>query len=1330
MSQQPISIPKMPVLRAAEDFYRLRREGIGFIEKIGSHHWTDYNLHDPGITILEALCYAITDLAYRTGWDIKDLLAQAIPSSDPKQPFPHQAFFTAAQILTVNPWTPDDFRRLLINRNTVRNAWMFCKDCACDLHYLAWCDLDKLYLGYQLPAVPSKSYLKGREKKVAPTGLYEALLELENDPTSGDLNDRKIEQTILIKGDDKKQHALKVEMRFPAFDLLDQEQFSAFIAFNNTIPEFNRTITNIQWTKFSPNKNAQFTNIKFIEEKDLLRGWKGVFYTSFDITFDVGPNLKIENVAVRLFGDEDTKKLLKVQEPIGILTDYKITLESIFCKKTAPGEPVTGFVQPYRWKLKKIEDAVVDAKSALHAHRNLDEDYCRIKRVEVEDMAVCADVEVTPDADIERIQAQIWFEVEMYFNPPVPFYSLQEMQAAGEAVEDIFEGPALENGFIKSKELEAARLKTELRVSDIINKLMDIPGVVSVNNLMLTKYDAEGNPVNGDADQHPPKPLVPNPNQISARWTMAVTPLHQPRLYHNLSRFLFFKNGLPFTPRMDESLDTLTQLRGAAERPKFKNTEKDLPVPSGTYRNPTDYYPVQYSLPMTYGVGLEGIPNNPNALRQAKAKQLKAYLMVFEQILVNANAQIAHVADLFSLDKTIGQTYFVQLIDEALIKGSNDLFNGLTQEHLQNRVETQVEFRERRNRFLDHLLARFGEQFNEYALLLSNLNGEALAEQQLIVNKINFLKIYATSSHDRAKAFNYCINPTSKTNVPGLRPRLHRLLGYPVSRLDWVSATGPAGGPFTFVYQLFDEYEVLRFGGTVTAPAPDIDQARKRAFKIISDRMQHTAAYKIIQVTVNQYRVDLMAGDGITVLGSTTGFQLLTTAIEAVEFVDVLTELAPFSEQGDFGKPFIIIEHLLLRPKFPGDALFPACSEGGCQNCGCQDCTSSDCSCDDIRGDEDPYSFRLTYVMAGWAEPFNNNLGMRRFADRTIQEQTPSHLLPKICWIGNNDFDSNQCNPTYEKLAEIIENDNTVFRTCETAHTCADAVLTKYEAFFDPFFEQHKTKIWRKETWKAAVKKEIIDKVPLTELICNGDLKPASKDEIVERLWTDLTEIAVEGRQFDRFEAARQDWLEANKSFDWTEERLQERLEALLADSLNPDATLPKSLTGDLCRCAANILNTYGTAYYNWLQAAIEKGTALEDLTDMPDPLVNLKLCEGLDFAHSTNVRIANFLRKKYASYITVSYHLWVLLDLLGKLRNVYPGATLHDCDDGSDQNPVRLGSTALGNFPRKPRPKPIVAVTPMLSSVTRKKKLLASPSPVTRKPATPKSKSSKRPPE
>jgi hypothetical protein len=38
------------------------------------------------------------------------------------------------------------------------------------------------------------------------------------------------------------------------------------------------------------------------------------------------------------------------------------------------------------------------------------------------------------------------------------------------------------------------------------------------------------------------------------------------------------------------------------------------------------------------------------------------------------------------------------------------------------------------------------------------------------------------------------------------------------------------------------------------------------------------------------------------------------------------------------------------------------------------------------------------------------------------------------------------------------------------------------------------------------------------------------------------------------------------------------------------------------------------------------------------------------------------------------------LVHVLADLRNTYPRATLHDCDAGSDVNPVRLGHSALGS--------------------------------------------------
>jgi len=109
-----LSIPKDPVYDPSMNWQLLRREGIRHIEKLGSAIWTDYNLHDPGVTILEILCYAITDLGYRSHMEPADLFSESNGNS----------FYAATQILPCGPVTALDLRKLLIDIPGVHNAWV------------------------------------------------------------------------------------------------------------------------------------------------------------------------------------------------------------------------------------------------------------------------------------------------------------------------------------------------------------------------------------------------------------------------------------------------------------------------------------------------------------------------------------------------------------------------------------------------------------------------------------------------------------------------------------------------------------------------------------------------------------------------------------------------------------------------------------------------------------------------------------------------------------------------------------------------------------------------------------------------------------------------------------------------------------------------------------------------------------------------------------------------------------------------------------------------------------------------------------------------------
>lgn len=110
-----LTIPNRPPEEPAQDFHALREEALETLQHLAGETWTDHNLHDPGITMLEAMCYAITDLGYRLDFPIPDLVAK----EDDSEP---DAFPQPRYMLPCQPVTKDDFRRLILDIPGVRNA--------------------------------------------------------------------------------------------------------------------------------------------------------------------------------------------------------------------------------------------------------------------------------------------------------------------------------------------------------------------------------------------------------------------------------------------------------------------------------------------------------------------------------------------------------------------------------------------------------------------------------------------------------------------------------------------------------------------------------------------------------------------------------------------------------------------------------------------------------------------------------------------------------------------------------------------------------------------------------------------------------------------------------------------------------------------------------------------------------------------------------------------------------------------------------------------------------------------------------------------------------
>jgi hypothetical protein len=820
------SLPRKIDLPPALDWDFLRAEGLDHIQKLSGQIWTDHNSHDPGITILEILAYALTDLAYRSGFDTKDLLTGADGRTDPPE---LSGLFPAHEVLTTAPRTIEDYRRLLLRIEGVRNAW-----------------LD-----------PMNDPSEPENYRLSEAALYADCLtnELEYKPT-------------------------------------------------NAAGE--------------PNRRVRLSGL-----------------------YKVLVELEIDD----LLGSKQQRRVR--------------ALEAV--------------------------------AAVLHAHRGLCEDFFSIDTVTPYRVAVCADIEVALDADLEEIQAKVYREVEKYLSPPIIYRTLSELLAEGNTSDEIFNGPFVDfeftvdgepvftkPGFITDADLEATRLRRRVHGSDIINVVVDVDGVEAIRNLQLQAYDAGGLAI-GD----------------SAVWTLTVPPDHQPVFYMEGSKLLFHRAGIPYRPQITEFKRTLDHLRALDRREVYVEPGQVLSMPVGRWRNTDAFYSVQHDFPENYKIGEAGISGAEEVGRIAKARQLKGYLTFFDQLLADYLGQLANLRRLYSLDKSLTRSWFSPYMTgiAGSLKDFPDEFyvdaTALADETTRTRLtETERDYLERRNRLLDHLIARFAERFSDYALMSFRLSGDRLkSSEDLIDDKIDFLTGYPRLSRERGQAAN--LRPTDLSevwdsdNISGLERRAGRLLGI----ADLTRRNLHCEGHFAALFSTRksdDRFRVvIREGGSQLFASQETFATRDAAMKVAEtaySNLRDEAAFKIAaEDGTTTWKVTIVSGD--RTLTHNTAFDsegdAFAAARRVIDRYDALLGSAPCDTKG-----MHLIEHILLRPQAVDDPRMDICLGEGCEPC----------------GDEDPYSFRVSVVLPYWPEDFRN-LDYRAQVERTIREEAPAHVQVRICWI-------------------------------------------------------------------------------------------------------------------------------------------------------------------------------------------------------------------------------------------------------------------------------------------------------------------------------------------
>lgn len=93
-----------------DDLYKnLQEASLAALQQLAGKAWTDYNAHDPGVTVVEILNYALTELDYRLSFSFEDYLRDEQALLIPEE----LGLFVRQQVLAPAVVSAEDYRKLI-----------------------------------------------------------------------------------------------------------------------------------------------------------------------------------------------------------------------------------------------------------------------------------------------------------------------------------------------------------------------------------------------------------------------------------------------------------------------------------------------------------------------------------------------------------------------------------------------------------------------------------------------------------------------------------------------------------------------------------------------------------------------------------------------------------------------------------------------------------------------------------------------------------------------------------------------------------------------------------------------------------------------------------------------------------------------------------------------------------------------------------------------------------------------------------------------------------------------------------------------------------------
>lgn len=432
------------------------------------------------------------------------------------------------------------------------------------------------------------------------------------------------------------------------------------------------------------------------------------------------------------------------------------------------------------------EEVSKKVSSLLMENRPLGTDFQKVQILKKDELSIDAKLKIDSFVLGETILSEIYFQIEKILNPNIKFQDFESMRATGRSVADIFSGPSPLKGFIDSKDFT---LKTnEIYISEIREIIEKIDGVLEIEEIHLFKNGIKvfEDLITFGEDNYPF--LKKNINTYNA--ASEQIKLYRDNFFYEIDTII-----------LSQLYDSLSISEKTNYYKSIKPQKIDL---SGRFKKAEieEYYSIQNELPSVYGLKENELPSKADKKRIGQVKQLRGFLILFEQLMANHLSQLANFHQIFSIDSKVKSTYFKQYADA--VPGLKELISFDNKEayleYLNTISESKNKFFKRRTQIVDHLLARFGENFNTETLsklmkIKSENSSDLQINESILNSKIRYAKKIVENGQNKNLGLNYKTDTWDTENISGHETRLKLLLG--IENTTFRSLTTP----------LIDDYE-------------------------------------------------------------------------------------------------------------------------------------------------------------------------------------------------------------------------------------------------------------------------------------------------------------------------------------------------------------------------------------------------------------------------------------------------------------------------------------------------------------------------------------------